>query len=83
MVDRYAEISAVGALIFYSLFVMSTNNKLTATIPLVIFGLFRYWYVVEHLGGGESPTDAVLTDLPLALAIVIWIGICIAALLPS
>jgi 4-hydroxybenzoate polyprenyltransferase len=80
LVDRYAEMSAVGALIFYSLFVMSANARLVWTIPLVIFGLYRYWYVVEHLDGGESPTDAVLTDLPLAVAIVIWIGVCVVAL---
>ncbi|MBY0319809.1 MAG: decaprenyl-phosphate phosphoribosyltransferase [Reyranella sp.] len=83
LIDRYAEMSATGALIFYSLFVMSANARLAATIPLVIFGLYRYWYVVERLGGGESPTDAVLSDWPLALAIVIWIGVCVAVLLPG
>jgi decaprenyl-phosphate phosphoribosyltransferase len=82
LIDRYAEMSATGALIFYSLFVMSANAKLVWTIPLVIFGLYRYWYVVETLDGGESPTDAVLSDLPLAAAIVVWIGICVVALLP-
>jgi 4-hydroxybenzoate polyprenyltransferase len=83
LIDRYAEMSATGALIFYSLFVISANAKLVATIPIVIFGLYRYWYVVERLGGGESPTDAVLSDLPLAIAIVIWVGVCVVALLPS
>ena len=82
LIDRYAEMSATGALIFYSLFVMSANAKLVTTIPLVIFGLYRYWYVVERLGGGELPTDAVLSDLPLALAIVIWVGACVVALTP-
>ena len=83
LIDRYAEMSATGALIFYSLFVMSANAKLVWTIPLVIFGLYRYWYVVEGLDGGESPTDAVLSDLPLAAAIVVWIGVCVFALLPA
>jgi 4-hydroxybenzoate polyprenyltransferase len=82
LVERYAEMSAVGALIFYSLFVMSTNNKLVVTIPLVIFGLFRYWYVVEAKEGGESPTDALLTDWPLIACIVAWGAACIYALLP-
>ena len=82
LIDRYAEMSATGALIFYSLFVMSANAKLAATIPLVIFGLYRYWYVVERLGGGELPTDAVLSDIPLALSIVIWVGVCVVALRP-
>jgi decaprenyl-phosphate phosphoribosyltransferase len=80
LIDRYAEMSATGALIFYSLFVMSANARLVWTIPLVIFGLYRYWYVVEGLDGGESPTDAVLTDLPLAIAILIWVGVCMVAL---
>jgi 4-hydroxybenzoate polyprenyltransferase len=82
LVDRYAEMSAVGALIFYSLFVMSTNNKLIVTIPLVIFGLFRYWYVVEAKDGGESPTDALLTDRPLIACIAVWGVACIYALVP-
>jgi decaprenyl-phosphate phosphoribosyltransferase len=81
LVDRYAEISAVGALIFYSLFVMSSgNDHLGFTIPLVIFGLFRYWYVVEALAGGESPTDVAVTDKPLIATVVLWIGVCLYAL---
>jgi decaprenyl-phosphate phosphoribosyltransferase len=81
LVDRYAEISAVGALIFYSLFVMSSgNDRMTFTIPLVIFGLFRYWYVVEALEGGESPTDVAVTDKPLIATVVLWIGVCLFAL---
>ena len=82
LVDRYAEMSAVGALIFYSLFVMSTNTQLVITIPLVIFGLFRYWYVVEAKGGGESPTDALLTDLPLLAVVAAWGAACLYALQP-
>jgi 4-hydroxybenzoate polyprenyltransferase len=82
LVDRYAEMSAVGALIFYSLFVMSTNTRLVLTIPLVIFGLFRYWYVVETKQGGESPTDALLTDWPLIACIAFWGVACIYALMP-
>jgi len=81
LVDRYAEISAVGALIFYSLFVMSSgNDHMAFTIPLVIFGLFRYWYVVEALDGGESPTDVAVTDKPLIAAVALWVGVCLYAL---
>ncbi|MBV8190170.1 MAG: decaprenyl-phosphate phosphoribosyltransferase [Alphaproteobacteria bacterium] len=82
LIDRYAEMSATGALIFYSLFVISANARLIWTIPLVIFGLYRYWYVIESRGGGDSPTDTVLTDLPLAVVILIWIGACMIALAP-
>lgn len=83
LVDRYAEMSAVGALIFYSLFVMSSNVRLVITIPLVIFGLFRYWYLVEVHADGESPTDVLLTDWPLIACIVAWGGACLYALMPG
>lgn len=82
LIDRYAEISATGALIFYSLFVMSTYPNLAFTIPLVIFGLFRYWYIVEQLDQGESPTDVILTDWSLAVTVLAWIGVCVWMLWP-
>lgn len=80
LVDRYAEMSATCALVFYSMFVMSSHPDLIVTVPLVLFGLFRYWYVVDVLDGGESPTDALLTDWPLLLTIVCWVAACIWAL---
>ncbi|SOD22492.1 4-hydroxybenzoate polyprenyltransferase [Variovorax sp. YR752] len=82
LVDRYAEMSATGALVFYSMFVMSARPQLVFTVPLVLFGLFRYWYMVEKLDGGESPTDALLADWQLMLTVVLWIAACIWALWP-
>jgi 4-hydroxybenzoate polyprenyltransferase len=83
LVDRYAEMAATGARVFYSMFVMSAKPQLVITVPLVLFGLFRYWYVVEALDGGESPTDALLTDWQLLLTVVLWIAACGWALWPA
>jgi len=83
LVDRYAEIAATGALVFYSLFVISARPELVVTIPFVLFGLFRYWFVVESLEGGESPTDALLQDWQLALTVLLWIGACVWAIWPA
>jgi 4-hydroxybenzoate polyprenyltransferase len=80
LVDRYAEMSATGALLFYSMFVMSTRPALVITIPLVLYGLFRYWYVVEALDGGESPTDALFADWQLIAVVVLWVATCVWAL---
>lgn len=82
LVERYAEMSATGALVFYSLFVMSAKPRMVITVPLVLFGLFRYWYVVEELDGGESPTDALLDDWQLLLTVVLWTAACGWALWP-
>jgi decaprenyl-phosphate phosphoribosyltransferase len=82
LVDRYAEMSATGALLFYSMFVMSAKPGLVITVPLVLFGLFRYWFVVEALDGGESPTDALLADWQLLLTMMLWVAACGWALWP-
>ncbi len=82
LLNRYAEMSGTSALVFYSMFVMSAKPQLVITVPLVLFGLFRYWYVVEELDGGESPTDAVLADWQLLLTVALWVGACGWALWP-
>jgi decaprenyl-phosphate phosphoribosyltransferase len=82
LVDRYAEMSATCALVFYSMFVMASKPELVITVPLVLFGLYRYWYVVDVLNGGESPTDALLRDWPLLITVLSWIGACAWALWP-
>jgi decaprenyl-phosphate phosphoribosyltransferase len=80
LVDKYAEMSATCALVFYSMFVMESRPELIITVPLVLFGLFRYWYVVDVLDAGESPTDALLADWPLLLTVFAWCGACVWAL---
>ena len=82
LVDRYAEMSATCALVFYSMFVMASKPELVSTVPLVLFGLYRYWYVVDVLDGGESPTDALLSDWPLLITVLLWVGACAWALWP-
>ena len=77
LVDKYAEMSATCAILFYSLFVMSDRPQLVYTIPFVLFGLYRYWFVVESKEGGESPTDALFADTQLQLTIVGWVLACV------
>lgn len=74
LVDRYAEMSATGALVFYSLFVISVRQQLVVTIPFVLYGLYRYWYIVECLEGGESPTEALLKDWHLLVTVGLWVA---------
>jgi hypothetical protein len=83
LIDRYAEMSAIGALLFYSLFVMTARPELIMTVPFVLFGLFRYWYIAEALDGGESPTDALFMDWQLMVTIVLWFIACVWSMWPG
>jgi len=83
LMDRYAEMAATGALLFYSFFVMNARPEMVITIPFVLFGLYRYWYVSEVLEEGESPTEALFADKQLLMTVLGWIGVCIWALWPA
>ncbi len=43
-----------------------------ATIPFVIYGIFRYLYLIYQRDGGGSPTDMLLKDRPLAISVALW-----------
>ena len=75
--------SAITAIVFYSLYVMEVQPQLIITIPFVMFGLFRYWFIVETLKGGESPTDVIVQDWQTLLTVALWIACCIWTLLPA
>ena len=76
LVENFAVISATGALVFYSIFALVAREQLVYTIPFVLFGLFRYWYISDRLESAESPTEAMLRDIPLVVTVVLWSGIC-------
>ncbi|MCG3172326.1 MAG: Decaprenyl-phosphate phosphoribosyltransferase [Myxococcota bacterium] len=72
MLDSFILYSSTGALVFYGMYVLTTRPRLDVTIPFVLFGFFRYRYIAERKGLGESPTDAVWKDIPLALTVLAW-----------
>ncbi|MGQ9493178.1 MAG: decaprenyl-phosphate phosphoribosyltransferase [Anaerolineae bacterium] len=61
----------------YSLYTFSAvglppNHAMMLTIPFVLYGLFRYMYLVHIKGEGGEPEDLLLKDRPLFLAVVLW-----------
>lgn len=83
LIERISLVSAVGALFFYSLFVLTVRPELVYTVPVVLYGFYRYWYIVDARGVGESPTEALLSDIHLIMTVVVWVGICVWALKPG
>jgi 4-hydroxybenzoate polyprenyltransferase len=46
---------------------------LMATIPIVIYGVMRYLYIIYEKKEGESPERVLLTDQPLLITVVLWL----------
>jgi hypothetical protein len=43
------------------------------TVPFVVFGVFRYLYLVHQHGAGEDPGRVLLSDGPLLASVVLWV----------
>ncbi len=62
----------------YSLYTFSAeglpkNHAMMATIPFVLYGAFRYLYLVHLKNLGGSPEDILLSDKPILLDIALWV----------
>lgn len=49
------------------------SKWLMATVPLVIYGVMRYLYVIYEKKEGESPERVLLSDVPLLTSVVVWL----------
>ena len=84
LLDQLVVIVAASTLMAYTLYTFSSgitassnvpdNNSMMLTIPFVAYGLFRYLYLMHIKGKGEAPEDALLSDRPLRLNIVLWLA---------
>ncbi len=65
------------SILTYSLYTFSApnlpeNHSLMLTIPFVIYGFFRYLYLVLVEKSGEAPEEILFTDRPIQITIVLW-----------
>ncbi|MBN2715189.1 MAG: decaprenyl-phosphate phosphoribosyltransferase [Deltaproteobacteria bacterium] len=60
---------------------MVGSRMLLFSVPPVLYGIFRYLYLVYHDKSGDDPTRTVFTDIPLLLTGGAWAILCTAAIL--
>ena len=76
--DEMNSMVTASTVIAYSLYTFSApnlppNHTMMLTIPFVIYGLFRYLYLVHVRGEGGAPDELVLRDRPLFVTLVLWV----------
>jgi 4-hydroxybenzoate polyprenyltransferase len=76
LVDQLVAIVASSTVIAYSVYTLTARDSkaLLATVPFVIFGVFRYLLLVHRDDVGEEPEQVLLTDVPILLAVAGWIA---------
>jgi 4-hydroxybenzoate polyprenyltransferase len=83
--DEMMDVVTAGTLITYSFYTFSApnlpeNHSMMLTIPFVIYGIFRYLYVVHVQGDGGAPDEVLLTDRALQICIALF-GLAVIAIL--
>jgi 4-hydroxybenzoate polyprenyltransferase len=77
--DQMINVVTASTLVTYMFYTMSPEveqklgtDKLYLTVPFVLYGIFRYLYLVHRRAKGASPTQALLTDAPLLACVGLW-----------
>jgi hypothetical protein len=77
LLDQLITIVSATTIIAYSLYTFSApnlpgNHAMMLTIPFVIYGIFRYLYLIQLKHSGGAPEDVLLSDRPLQLTVILW-----------
>lgn len=76
LIDQMTTIISAALLICYSLFALNTSDKsqMIFTIPLVLYGIFYYLYLVRIKNKGGAPDVALYKEKPILLTVLIYVA---------
>jgi 4-hydroxybenzoate polyprenyltransferase len=79
LLDDMLRMVMTSTLIAYVLYAIESpspllagNNLALLTVPFVLYGMFRYLYLIHVKGEGSAPEEVLLKDRPLQIAILLW-----------
>jgi 4-hydroxybenzoate polyprenyltransferase len=83
LLDQMICLIAASTLLSYMLYCISPETiekfqttHLIYTFPFVLYGIFRYLYLIHQKGQGGGPEKMLLSDLPLLLSVILWAIFC-------
>lgn len=80
LLDQLIGVTTASVVVMYMLYSFSDEvsaklgtQNLYVTIPFVVYGIFRYLYLIHRRQEGGSPTKVLYTDRPLLLTVLLWL----------
>jgi 4-hydroxybenzoate polyprenyltransferase len=77
--DQMINVVTASSVVSYALYAVAPEtvekfhtHRLIYTIPLVLFGIFRYLYLMYQRPEQQNPTEAILRDPPFLINLVLW-----------
>ncbi len=86
LLDQMVGVVTASTLMAYAIYATAAEtaargtDRLGLTIPFVLYGIFRYLYLVHQKRGGDSPSEMLLTDRPLLVCVGLWAA-CVVVIL--
>jgi ABC-type phosphate transport system permease subunit len=76
LLDEMMNIMISATIIAYVLYTIIEYETyyMMASIPFVVYGVFRYMLLV-HRNGGGNPDTLLLRDRPLQITLVLWLAV--------
>jgi len=80
LLDDMLRMVTTGSVLTYMLYTVEATTirvngySMMLTIPFVVYGIFRYLYLIHVRGQGSAPDELLFEDIPLLLAVVLWVG---------
>lgn len=79
LLDQLIGIVTASTVVVYSFYTLSPEvqekfgtDQLFLTIPFVLYGIFRYLYLLHRRAQGGNPTETLLSDPPLIATVLLW-----------
>jgi 4-hydroxybenzoate polyprenyltransferase len=79
--DQMISVVTASTVVAYAFYTLSPEVELKLgtshmelTIPFVLYGVFRYLYLIHQKEGGGSPTRMLLTDRPILANVILWLA---------
>jgi 4-hydroxybenzoate polyprenyltransferase len=75
MLDQLQAIVTGPVVLCYALYtVLGANTPwMVVTVPVVLYGIFRFVYLVDKKGEGAAPDETLVRDAPLLLTVVVYV----------
>lgn len=77
--DQMINVVTASAVVSYALYATAPEtvekfggDRLVYTLPMVLFGVFRYLYLTYQTPGEKNPTEAILRDPPFLINVALW-----------
>jgi 4-hydroxybenzoate polyprenyltransferase len=84
LLDQMIGVVTASCFLAYTLYTVSEEtvakfhtDKLSLTVPFVIFGIFRYLYLIHQKNEGGNPSVHLYSDKPLLISIILWVMACV------